>query len=174
MIAWGDVATWVAMAATVGIHVVLYNRRAAAKRPRVVFSHELIPAPTLKGFRRIDGVKVRVVNIGGSPSFVQAAIWERDGQPIRDALPDLVGTSRERSSFVKIEPGDYLEFVTQGFEGGLGTEINEIRVIDLEHHAHVHTFQLVPARGYIAVFPGDWPPAYDVQSFETLSGHECV
>ena len=175
MIAWGDVATWVGLALTVWIHWFFYRKNAASKRPRLVFHHELIPAPTLKGFRRVDGVKVRVVNVGGSPSFTQAAYWGRDGEPLREALPDRVrAIANSDSSFSRIGPGEFREYVAQDFGGGADAAINEFRMVDLEGRVHAHGFELVPARGYIAVFPGDWPPKYDVRGFDFVPSSESL
>lgn len=175
MIAWGDVATWAGLILSVCIHWVLYRKNAASKRPRLVFHHELIPAPTLKGFRRIDGVKVRVVNVGGSPTFIQAAYWGWDGEPVREALSDQAGAIASSDlSFSSIGPGEFREYVLQDFGGGASAAINDFRMVDLEGRVHRHDFELVPARGYIAVFPGDWPPKYDVRGFDSAPLSESL
>ena len=92
----GSLAAWIGIVANVVWGIVNFavtrrNRREErrAREPKLVYSHELIPRPTLKGFRRIAGVRVDLVNQGGSALWIRALIWGRDGTPVRDACPDL-------------------------------------------------------------------------------------
>ena len=133
------------------------------KTPLLQWSHELIAAPTMKGFRRIAGIRVTAANAGGGTLFVRSAHWRYDGAPVRDAWNEI--TAPESAAPLAIAPGAFIEIVSPDGSGDPEKPINELCLITQTGEPHVHAFELVPPRSQIAVIPGDWPPRYEVRGF---------